>query len=153
MKTIRMKRFLLFLANCLLPLAVGLAYYIVRRPDTRITQVVGHTLGFQTRFPLLAVKNQVLTLFDNYLSDFLWAYALTFSVHTAALFAPRLELRSFLLCLLGACFVEVMQLVPSFGGVFDVIDIVVQLAAVLIAKGLIIQMKRGVYKNVSEQTG
>lgn len=151
MITVRRKRLLLFIINCILPLAVGLAYYILRRPDTRLTGVAGHIFGFQTRYPLLPGKGWFLKLLDNYLSDFLWAYALTFSVHTAALFAPRLEFRVFLGCIFSACFVEILQLMPSFGGVFDILDIVVQLSAVLIAKGLIIQMKRGVYQNVSEQ--
>lgn len=141
-KNIGKKRVFIYLVNAILPLLIGLVYYILRRPDTRITQMIALFAGFQTETPLIPGSCPFLLMLDNYLADALWAYAFTFSIHTPALFAPRLETRVFFLCLFGACLVEFLQLIPSFGGVFDWIDIAVQLSAVMIAKGLMILIKK-----------
>lgn len=141
----RKKLCFLFSLNAFIALIFGLIYYILRRPDTRVTQIFGILFSFQTEIPLLPGSGSFLRILDYYLADFLWAYALAFTLHAPVQIAPRLESRVFLLCLFGACLTEFLQFIPSFGGVFDVLDIVVQLAAVLIAKGLIIRMEKGVF--------
>lgn len=139
-----------FALNAFFALITGLIYYILRRPDTRVTQICGLIFSFQTESPLVSGGGSFFHIMDCYLADFLWAYALAFTLHAPVQFAPRLESRVFILCLFGACLTEFLQFLPSFGGVFDVFDIVVQLAAVLIAKSLIIRMKKGVNRNVPE---
>ena len=65
-------------------LGVGLAYYILRRPDAMVTRLVRGIWGLEAAFRPTGLAGTVMGVLDGYLADFLWAYALTMTLYAAA---------------------------------------------------------------------
>ena len=113
-------------------LGVGLAYYILRRPDAMVTRLVRGIWGLEAAFRPTGLAGTVMGVLDGYLADFLWAYALTMTLYAAA--PPRPGARRSALCisLLTGALMELMQAAPFVAGTFDVADIAVQAGAACI---------------------
>lgn len=126
-----MKRKLLtFFFNIFLPLAVGLCIYLFFRKGTYINLVSGIEFNF-------ALKSGLGVFVKSWLCDILWAYALTNALYLAfCAFKHRIMITAIISICVGTVF-ELLQLLPSVVGTFDILDILFQIAAVLLAVALI----------------
>lgn len=95
---------------------------------------------FEQRFPLFgkirdavfiaySPESVVGKFFLYHLTDFLWAYALAW----AMLVAAKRKKRALALCSIYCTFTEVLQLWPWLRATFDFMDILCQLAGILLA--------------------
>lgn len=119
-----------FFINIFLPLAVGLCVYLFFRKSTYINRVFGFEPNLQI--------NSCLGLFVKcWLCDILWAYALTHALHFALYAFKHKILISAILSICVAVSFELLQLFGRVSGTFDILDILFQIAAVLLAAALI----------------
>jgi hypothetical protein len=143
---------LVFAVHIGLALGLGIAYYALFRPEARVTLWLARIL----RQPMLgraALPDTWLTrLIHWHLADFLWAYALTFSLYLVRLLFGSAARWTFPACLTGAVVMELLQLLGFAGGTFDIWDIAAQVLATLAARLLIhlITREKGATHHVSE---
>lgn len=143
---------LVFVLHIGLSLGLGIAYYALFRPEARVTLWLARAF----HMPMLghaALPHGWLTrLIHCHLADFLWAYALTFSLHLVSLLFGTPGRRAFIASLGMAVMMELMQLVGFAGGTFDAWDIAAQVLATLAARLLIhlITREKGATNHVSE---
>lgn len=143
---------LVFVLHIGLALGLGIAYYALFRPEARGTLWLARIL----RQPMLgraALPDGWLTRFiHNHLADFLWAYALTFSLYLVKLLFGGTARWTFPACLAAAVAMELCQLFGFAGGTFDVWDIAAQVLATLAARLMIylITREKGATHHVSE---
>ena len=121
-----MKKYVMFcFFNVVCALAVGFGAYIILRNNTIINTF------FQVNTPL---SNSVIGF---YLPDFLWAYALCF---TLAIFCKWIYA-----FIISSCFGVIWELLQKSGyltGTFDYLDIIMYISASSIAVLLVLQFKR-----------
>jgi hypothetical protein len=136
-----------YLVHTSIALLLGLFIYIVFRPDTYISKyLLGYT-HLRTFSNYILVKDNCIILFTrNYLCDILWAYALTFAAWTVGFSRVRREYLSLGgSCILFELLVEIMQKFHIISGTFDILDILMEIAATWIAL-VIIMWKRERFK-------
>lgn len=124
------RKFLRYFVNIFLPLSVGLCVYLFFRKGTYINSIFGIEFNYKL--------NSIFGVFvKSWLCDILWAYALTHSLYfTLHIFEHRI-LISAIISICFATALEVLQLLGCVAGTFDVLDIIFQIAAVLVAAALI----------------
>ena len=126
-----MKRKLVtFFTNVFLPLAIGLCVYLLFYNSTYINSILGIEFNFKI--------NSILGIFiKSWLCDILWAYALTHSLYFVL---GGFKHKIFISAIMSICFAtvfELLQLFEKVRGTFDILDIIFQIAAVLLAVILI----------------
>lgn len=129
-----MKKLEFYLTNIFLSLFVGLIIYVFLRPETYISDFVS------TRVKTFCIDKEIVffQFFKYYFVDALWAYAMTFSL---AIFIDEK-----ISCVISICVCivwELFQLFSIVNGTFDFVDIIMYLAAVIIAVLIIFFYKKG----------
>ena len=125
------KIWLFNILNIILPLFLGLYIYVLFRKETYIAVLIQELTGI-TFHPWFDLPSWIEAFLRNYLSDFLWAYSLTFSVsfvlgHTAN------KAICFAICACTAVLFELFQKLNVVQGTFDIMDIIVELIAIVLA--------------------
>lgn len=118
-KEMNKKTIIFYIINIIFPLFLGCLIYIFTRDTTYINKIFNATVHIE--------KNALINIFSFYVADYLWAYALFFS------------LRFFWNSVLSACLTvfwgiiwECLQ-ISVIKGTFDFIDIFMYILATLIA--------------------
>ena len=125
------KRTFYFL-NIIIPLFLGLSVYILFRPDAIISECTYSFLNIQPT--AITVSSELLRIIIcYYMSDFLWAYSLTFIVVLILGYSKKNLISNYLLCLVFVIVVELLQQTGLFQGIFDISDIIVEALAVFSA--------------------
>jgi len=126
----------LYALNIIVPLAVGTLIYIVSRPYSFVSVIVYSVTGLRGH------SGAVPALVNNYVPDLVWAYALVFVLY-AAIGVYKRDLRLvIILSVLFTSITEILQLFSANMFTFDVIDITVQIIAILMASLIIKKMER-----------
>lgn len=124
------RKIMAFFTNIFLPLAVGLCVYLFFRKGTYINSIFG--IEYDYKF------NSIFGVFvKSWLCDILWAYALTHSLYFALHAFEHRVLISVVISICFATVCELLQLLPAVSGTFDILDIIFQIAAVLLATAVI----------------
>lgn len=119
-----------------LPLILGTIIYVCDRPASYISRQVYSLSGFRSNIHIFP------EIIDNHFPDFVWAYSLMYVVYLAiGIYKKNLKL-SLVISVLFAVILEIIQLFQHNMFTFDVIDIVVEIAAVLLASGIIKLIER-----------
>lgn len=134
---------LLCLLHAVVALTLGLGYYLLRRPDAFLTRVVAAYLRIDVATPPGSGDGLLLRLIDGHLADFLWAYALTFSVNAATILLRQPLWRTFVMALAADCAMELFQGFGLMSGTFDVWDIMFQIAATIVVQMITLRMTKG----------
>lgn len=122
--------------NILIPLLLGFSVYIVFRPDAIISVYIFSLLKLHPI--VLCLSPEWLRIFvNNFLSDFLWAYSLTFVVSLILGYSRKNQIISFSLCFIFEAIIELLQRTKFIHGTFDIIDVFVESIAILFALVLI----------------
>lgn len=143
------KKPVLYALHALTALFLGLVYYLIRRPDILVSRLVFRLTGLQIPQAWSLYTHPLLRITDSHLADFLWAYALTFSIG-AVYYGRRNWHVGLITCLVSDCFMEMTQGFHLLSGTFDWMDILVQVGATLLVQWMMLKMERG-NKNVGEQ--
>lgn len=130
------KKKLLYAVNAILPLLLGLIVYVCDRPDSYISILVYSLTGFRSSIRFFP------TIIDNHFPDFVWAYSLMFVVNSVTgIYKKNLKL-SYVISILFAVILELIQLFQHNMFTFDVIDIVVEIVAISLASLVIKVIER-----------
>lgn len=140
-----------YIANIFIPLLLGTVIYFVFRPDTYISIYLSqafHSIGWNMQ-SVYGSGNPAAAFLQNFGCDILWAYALVFAVHY---FAAKPDNHAnpaqslvpvFVLCLIFDIIIEILQYMSIISGTFDVMDVIVEVAATFAAVGVIYNICKG----------
>lgn len=133
------KNLTLISLNIFLPLTVGLCIYLLFYKGTYINSVLGISLDLQA-------KTFLGIILKSWVCDFLWAYSLANALYFCLFAFEKKILISAILSIVFATAFELFQLFGIVVGTFDILDIIFQIVAVLIAVTLIKRRER-LWKN------
>lgn len=125
-----------FLLHAVLALMLGLGYYLLCRPDAGITRLVHAATGFVSPVAVSG-RNLLFRLINGHLADFLWAYALTFTLNLVMLLCGKGEGRALAFALAADCLMEFFQAWGIMHGTFDLWDVIVQIMATIIVQAMV----------------
>lgn len=132
-----MKKRISILANIIIPLMVGAAFYLAASPDVIFVKTVGLFWGMPEYIGHVGAEGGCLQLMRYYMLDALWAYALVFALYfVIGNNAARVRV-AFLIAICFSTFMEVIQLIPTIPGIFDYLDILVEALAEAVAAFII----------------
>ena len=126
------------LLNVIAPVLIGAILYYLFFPDAVFVRLIDNLLGSSYHIPV-NVDNILIKLIRFYLLDFLWAYALM----SAVILIFKNDSRVFMIILIFEIVLELIQLLPSIRGTFDVCDIGIEILASI----LVIKLSRRRFKN------
>lgn len=126
------------LLNVIAPVLIGAILYYLFFPEAVFVRLIDNLLGSPYHIPV-NVDNILIKLIRFYLLDFLWAYALM----SAVILIFKNDRRVFMIILIFEIVLELIQLLPSIRGTFDVCDIGIEILASILA----IKLSRRRFKN------
>ena len=126
------------LLNVIAPVLIGVILYYLFFPEAVFVRLIDNLLGSSYHIPV-NVDNILIKLIRFYLLDFLWAYALM----SAVILIFKNDSRVFVIILIFEIVLELIQLLPSIRGTFDVCDIGIEILASI----LVIKLSRRRFKN------
>lgn len=126
------------LLNVIAPVLIGAILYYLFFPEAVFVRLIDNLLGSPYHIPV-NVDNILIKLIRFYLLDFLWAYALM----SAVILIFKNDSRVFVIILIFEIVLELIQLLPSIRGTFDVCDIGIEILASI----LVIKLSRRRFKN------
>ena len=126
------------LLNVIAPVLIGAILYYLFFPEAVFVRLIDNLLGSSYHIPV-NVDNILIKLIRFYLLDFLWAYALMSTV----ILIFKNDSRVFVIILIFEIVLELIQLLPSIRGTFDVCDIGIEILASI----LVIKLSRRRFKN------
>ena len=112
------------LLNVIAPVLIGAILYYLFFPEAVFVRLIDNLLGSSYHIPV-NVDNILIKLIRFYLLDFLWAYALMSTV----ILIFKNDSRVFVIILIFEIVLELIQLLPSIRGTFDVCDIGIEILA------------------------
>lgn len=126
------------LLNVIAPVLIGAIIYYLFFPEAVFVRLIDNLLGSSYHIPV-NVDNILIKLIRFYFLDFLWAYALM----SAVILIFKNDSRVFVIILIFEIVLELIQLLPSIRGTFDVCDIGIEILASI----LVIKLSRRRFKN------
>ena len=126
------------LLNVIAPVLFGAILYYLFFPDAVFVRLIDNLLGSSYHIPV-NVDNILIKLIRFYFLDFLWAYALM----SAVILIFKNDRRVFVIILIFEIVLELIQLLPSIRGTFDVCDIGIEILASI----FVIKLSRRRFKN------
>ena len=127
--------------NVVFPLLAGGFIYLYFYQNVVFARVIGGIIGdinIQQNVPL-SISEKVIR---NYFADAFWSYALAMSVSYIYGYEIRYVRRVLLISIGFSVICELLQLFRVFEGTFDVLDIVTEIAAIIVAVLIIKRYKR-----------
>lgn len=119
--------------NIVIPILIGGIIYYVLSPDVVFVEHIDSIIGYKNHLSILCGQSIYVKLLRNYFLDMLWAYALVFALYFIICNSKNGLLKSFLIAFSFSTIIEVLQLTYLIGGTFDVLDIMLQILAEVIA--------------------
>lgn len=126
------------LLNVIAPVLIGAILYYLFFPEAVFVRLIDNLLGSSYHIPV-NVDNILIKPIRFYLLDFLWAYALM----SAVILIFKNDSRVFVIILIFEIVLELIQLLPSIRGTFDVCDIGIEILASI----FVIKLSRRRFKN------
>lgn len=126
------------LLNVIAPVLIGAILYYLFFPEAVFVRLIDNLLGSSYHIPV-NVDNILIKLIRFYFLDFLWAYALM----SAVILIFKNDSRVFVIILIFEIVLELIQLLPSIRGTFDVCDIGIEILASI----FVIKLSRRRFKN------
>ena len=118
--------------NVVIPLALGLLIYLAGSREIVFIKLISVSLGYSSNEDMITGSFAAPGL-RYYLPDMLWGYSLVFALFFVS---GKEQPALFPVCILAGVFAAVMeslQLISAVPGTFDLMDIVVEIAAGLLA--------------------
>ncbi len=122
------KRNVLFAANIIVPLIIGLFIYLTKADRTYINNALS---VFRSWLPTLKYPD----LIRSFACDFLWAYSLFFCIRLTLgdTIKGKYNLTVITVTCVVAVILETLQLIKGVPGTFDPLDIVTEMIAIAVA--------------------
>ena len=118
------------LSNILLPLLAGASLYIISSPNVIFLKYL--KLRIVIASELMNPHIWFWPILRNYIPDMLWGYSLVFAVYMI-IDNNAASMRMLIYVLVFSIFLELLQLLPTVPGTFDLLDILVEGASEMLA--------------------
>ena len=118
------------LSNILLPLLAGASLYIISSPNVIFLKYL--KLRIVIASELMNPHIWFWPILRNYIPDMLWGYSLVFAVYMI-IDNNAASMRMLFYVLVFSIFLELLQLLPTVPGTFDLLDILVEGASEMLA--------------------
>lgn len=143
-----MKKYFAY-ANVVFPIIAGSLIYYVISPEVIFVRNIDRLLGVSLH---VGTENTFVIIMRSYMPDMLWAYALVFSLMLVTGNRTANVFKNFVIAGTFSTIIEVLQITGYVKGTFDVMDIVVEIVAELMAVFIIIKhdMRRKSYEKNQE---
>ena len=143
-----MKKKLIY-ANISIPILAGSLLYYVTSPQVMFVQNIDRLLGVSLH---VGMENTFVVNLRSYMPDMLWAYALVFSLMLVTGNKTADVWKMFVIAGMFSTIMEVLQVTGCVKGTFDVMDIIVEIIAELMAVFIIKRhdMRRKSYEKNQE---
>ena len=135
---VRVKKSVLYAINIILPLALGLIVYVFDKPNSFVSNWIYTFTGFRSNTCIFP------KIIDYHFPDFVWAYSLMFVLYIVSGIYKKKLVLSILISVVFSIALEVIQLFQTNMFTFDVIDIGVEILAILMAALIIKIIERKV---------
>ena len=135
----KVRNMIFYLLNIVIPLLLGLTFYLFFSPAAHVSQWVYEKLKLETLQPATTFGRWIgrQLFLRNFFCDACWSYALSFSVSGALGGKGKRLVLSLMISILFCFALEFAQLLPYVDGTFDGLDILVELLICCIAHLLI----------------
>ncbi len=117
-------------ANISLPILAGSLLYYVTSPEVIFVKNIDRLLGVSLH---VGTENTFVIHLRSYVPDMLWAYALVFSLMLITGNKTADVWKMFVIAGMFSTIMEVLQITGYVKGIFDVMDIIVEIIAELMA--------------------
>ena len=118
------------LSNILLPLLAGASLYIISSPNVIFLKYLKLRIVIASEF--INPDIWFWPILWNYIPDMLWGYSLVFAVYMI-IDNNAASMRILIYVLVFSTFLELLQLLPTVPGTFDLLDILVEGASEMLA--------------------
>ena len=131
---------LFFSINLILPLIAGAILYYWFHPSIFLSKCIYQIIhiDISSKYRNIWQGSFLGYVLRYYCSDFLWAYSLCIALMWVREEYHRSLKQTIIICVCVDVIMEIIQLLPLFQGVFDVIDILVQLFGTAIATAIVL---------------
>ena len=140
-----------YILNILLPLLAGLSVYILLRPDSYVSLILSGSLHLTYPDAPSEMSHDILLLLNNFGPDIFWSYSLVFAVHAALHDLRRPLLFTLSTSAIVITLVESLQGFGILSGVFDPLDLVLEMAAAITAALILAFFSRKNRRNTHEK--
>lgn len=124
--------FLFYITNTIAPIILGIAIYLIIKPNAYISYIIYKYLPFQLSISL-SPRNIITIFIHNYLCDILWAYAFMMTLCFTSAYQCTLRFHTVIACIIFELFIEILQYFHIISGTFDFMDIIWEILANLLA--------------------
>lgn len=128
---IRYRAFLM--CNIVIPIVIGIAIYYFISPEVDFIKYLNSIVSINQYAAVFNRDNILFKFIRCYFLDMLWAYSLTFMLWTILGNKTAKLTAIVILATVFVMIMESLQLIPFIHGTFDVLDILVEILAELIA--------------------
>ena len=118
------------LSNILLPLLAGASLYVISSPNVIFLRYFKLRVDVASEF--INVYIWFWPILRNYIPDMLWGYSLVFAVYMI-IDNNAASMRMLIYVLVFSIFLELLQLLPTVPGTFDLLDMLVEGVAEILA--------------------
>ena len=125
------KKFAFYLLNIGIPLVIGLEIYLFCYRTTYINSVFTQVFDFS--LPYIYYDNAFHRFITCWACDMFWAYSLTFALYLCFKTFKRPLIIASVTSSLFAIFIELLQINGTINGTFDILDILTEIVAILLA--------------------
>ena len=122
---------ILIFTNITIPLLIGLVIYLFCYRGTYINTTVQNI--FDISLPYFYHDNVFHYFLTCWACDVLWAYSLTFSLYSCFQYFYNSTLISGVISGAFALIIEFLQLFDFISGTFDILDILLEFSAIIVA--------------------
>ena len=116
--------------NISVSMIIGSLIYYLISPEVIFVEKISSMTGWKVN---IGYENNVIKIIRSYVPDILWAYALMFSLVVITGNKTAGIWKMYIVAVLFSTIIEMLQLTGMFKGTFDIVDIIVELMAEIIA--------------------
>lgn len=131
------------LLNIIIPLSVGFLLYYFMSPEVLFIKTIDTLIGREAHKVLFKETTGIVKFLRFYGLDMLWGYSFVFALYSI-LGNNTANLKViFIIAFIFSAFMEILQLTPFANGTFDLLDIIFEFLAELLAVFIIKNYARG----------
>lgn len=132
---------LYILSNIIIPLFIGALLYYIMSPDVLFVKAIDTIIGRDIHEALFTETTGVIRFLRFYGLDILWGYAFVFSLYYILGNNTASLKNIFIIALMFSISMEMLQLTHFANGTFDLLDIIFEFLAELLAVFIIKKLR------------
>lgn len=136
----------ILILNMVIPIILGTIIYYLISPEVIFVKLIDNLFGMNFHISGLDMEHPILQFLRNHFLDMLWGYALVFAMFLILGNNTADIRKSFIIAFSFSTIMELLQITPIAKGTFDILDIMfeflAEVVAVFIIKIILMRRKR-----------